>query len=229
MIQELVRENLVKIWTHLGITGQYSLNQVPSRIRDVDMLWEGVVVKTNSFVGGFDVGRFEGRLANDQSIDDNTQRPDVYLVGVTALTFEHLWRDVVGCTANSSLFLAIEVQFRRQSKVAKFYLHLVVQKQVSEFQVAMNDPVGVQVLESLDDLHGVALHFQLVQTLSSFEQFVHGLVLAKFQQDVNVLGILEEVLELTNMEVLDAAVDLDLAHQLLLGSTFGQARLLNDF
>jgi len=176
------------------------------------VLREGVVVLTNSFVGGFHIGRFEGRLAYDQSVDDNSQRPDVHLIGVTTFAFEHLGRNVVGRTANSSLFLAIEVQFGCQSDVAQLYLHLVVQKQVSEFEITMDDPMRVQVLERLDDLHSVTLYFQLVQTLPAFEQFVHGLVLAKLQQNVNVLGIFEEMLELTNMEVLDAAVDLDLAH-----------------
>jgi hypothetical protein len=36
--------------------------------------------------------------------------------------------------------------------------------------------------------------------------------MAQFQQDVDVLGILKEVLELANVLVLDTPVDLDLAH-----------------
>lgn len=76
----------------------------------------------------------------------------------------------------------------------------------------MNDAVRVQVLECADDLHGVALHLELVQTLSAFEQLIHALVMAQFQQDVDVLGIFKEMLELANVLVFDTPVDLDLAH-----------------
>ncbi len=42
--------------------------------------------------------------------------------------------------------------------------------------------------------------------------------MAQLQQYVHILAILEEVLELHNVLVSDAPVDLDLTHELLLGS-----------
>lgn len=145
------------------------------------------------------------------------------------LSFEHFWRDVVWRSTNCALFLSVEVKLGGEAEVAQLDLHLVVQEEVAKLQVAVNNPVLVQVLQSVYDLHGVALNFQLVQSLAALQQLVHALVLAQFEQDVHVLAVFKEVLEVAHVAVLDAAVDFDLAHQLLLGSTFGQARLLNDF
>lgn len=86
----------------------------------------------------------------------------------------------------------------------------------------------MQVLERVDDLGSVALDLELMQSLSPLEQLVHTLVLTQFQQDVYVLGVFEEVLELTYVGVLDAPVDLDLAHELLLGTALCKAGLLDD-
>jgi hypothetical protein len=93
----------------------------------------------------------------------------------------------------------------------------------------MNDPVLVQILQATDNLHRVALHFQFVESFAALEQLVHALVLAELEQDVHVLAVFEEVLKVANVAMLDTAVNLDLAHELLLGAALCQARLLNHF
>ena len=85
----------------------------------------------------------------------------------------------------------------------------------------------MKVFERIDDLHGVALHFKFMKPLSSFQQFIHALILAQFQQNVNIFSIFEEMLELAYINMLDASVDFDFAHQLLFSPTFGKTRLLN--
>ena len=76
----------------------------------------------------------------------------------------------------------------------------------------MNNSVTVQILKCRNDLGGVALDFEFVQPLPPLEQLVKGLVLAQLQEDVDVLAVLEEVLEVAHIHVVDAPVDLDLAH-----------------
>jgi hypothetical protein len=68
-----------------------------------------------------------------------------------------------------------------------------------------------------------------MQSFAAFEQFVHTLVLTQFEQNVDVFCVFEEVLELANMLVFNAAMNLDFTHQLLLRTTLGQARFLDDF
>ena len=52
--------------------------------------------------------------------------------------------------------------------------------------------------------------------------------MANFEQDVDVLAVFKEVHKLSHICVLHRAMDLDLAHQLLLGSAALEGRLLND-
>ena len=76
----------------------------------------------------------------------------------------------------------------------------------------------MQILQSVNDLYGIALDLKFMQSLPALEQFVHALILTQFKQNIDVLSIFKEVLELTNVDVLDRSVYLDLTHQLLLGT-----------
>jgi len=93
----------------------------------------------------------------------------------------------------------------------------------------MNDPVGVKVFQGVDDLHGVALDLELVQPLSPLQQLIHTLIMAQFQEDVNIFTVFEKVHKLSDIRMLHRAMDFDLTHQLLLGSAPLQRRILNNF
>ena len=93
----------------------------------------------------------------------------------------------------------------------------------------MNDAVRVQILECVDDLHCVTLHFEFVESLAPFQQLVHTCILAQFEQNIDILAIFEKVLEVTHVCMLDGAVNLDLTHELLFGTTLCQTGLLYDF
>ena len=58
-----------------------------------------------------------------------------------------------------------------------------------------------------------------MQSLPALQQLVHRLVVAELEKDVHILTIFEEVLEVAHMGVLDAAMNLDLTHQLLFRTT----------
>lgn len=88
--------------------------------------------------------------------------------------------------------------------------------------------MAVEVLDGRADLVQVALHLDLVEALSPAEKLIQRLILAKLEQDVDVLGVLEEVLEPHDVVVVETAVDLDLGHQLLLRAGLGQGGLRDD-
>lgn len=79
----------------------------------------------------------------------------------------------------------------------------------------MNYSVCMEILQRIDDLHRVRLHFQFMKALPSAQKFVEALILAHLQQDIYVIAVLEEVLELDDVLVLDGPVDFNLTHQLL--------------
>jgi hypothetical protein len=57
-----------------------------------------------------------------------------------------------------------------------------------------------------------------MQALSPPQKFIQTVILAQLKQDVNVLGILEEVFETDDVIVMQTAMNFDFRHQLLLCS-----------
>ena len=166
------------------------------------MVWKRILIAFDSIVGGLHISCFEWRLANNQRINDNSQGPNIDFVGVASSTFEHFRSDIVGCTANSSFLFAVEIEFGGESEISQLNHHFIVDKQVTQLQVSMDNAVGVEVSQSIDDLQSVALDFELMQSFPSLQQLIHALVVAQLQQNVDVLAIFEEVHELGHVLVL---------------------------
>ena len=134
---------MVQVWSPLRISRQDSLDEVSSRVRNVDVVRERIAVLADAPVSCLHVGRLERRFSNNERVDYDAQRPNIHLVRVAALAFEDLGGDIVRRTANRALLLTIKVKLRGKAKVAQFDLHLVVEEEVAEFEVTMDDPVRV--------------------------------------------------------------------------------------
>ena len=65
--------DLVNRWSSGGVVVQNFGNEVPGRITDSDLLWEGVAVHSDSLIGGLDVIGLEWWLADDESVNDDTE------------------------------------------------------------------------------------------------------------------------------------------------------------
>ena len=89
--------------------------------------------------------------------------------------------------------------------------------------------MGVQILESIDNLLGVALDLEFMESLAALQKFVHALILAKFKQDIHILTVFEKMKELSDICMLDRPVNFDFTHQLLFCPTSLQRRLLDNF
>ena len=136
--------------------------------------------------------------------------------------------DVVGCATYGSAFLVLEFELGGKTKVACLHLHLVVDEEIAQFQVAMDHAVLVHVLDGLQDLLGVALHLKLTESLAALDLLVEGGVAADLHDYVNVLLVFKEVFELDDVRVVHRAVDSNLTLQLLLRSRLSQ-RSLRDY
>ena len=179
------------------------------------MLWETVLVHFDSSVRGFHVGCLEGRLTDYQGKNDNTQRPGVDFIGVSRSTFEHFGSDIVWSSANGPLLLALKIELCRKTEVSELDCHFVIDKEISKLQVSVDNSVGMQILQSINNLHCVAFYLQLMKPLPPLQQLVQALVVAQFKQNIHIFTVFEEVCELSHIHVLDRPVDLDLTHELL--------------
>ena len=93
----------------------------------------------------------------------------------------------------------------------------------------MDHAVRVQILEGVDNLLGVALDLEFMESLAALQKFVHALILAELKQDIHIFTILEKLKELSHIGMLDRPVNFDFTHQLLFCPTSLQRRLLDNF
>ena len=136
---------------------------------------EGVLVAQDALVRRFDVLGLERRLSDEQRVHDDAGGPNVYLKRVPVLALEDLGRDVVGRAADCLSPLLAVREARGQAEVAHLDAHLGVDEEVAQLEVAVDDQVGVQVLERRDELREVVTRLELAQLLASLQQLRHGL------------------------------------------------------
>jgi len=74
--------------------------------------------------------------------------------------------------------------------------------------------VVMGVDESLDELVEVVLKFAFGDPLPFLDHFVEGVVVANLEDDVDVLGVLEDVVEEEDVFMLERSVDFNLGDQL---------------
>ena len=229
MVQPFVSHEIIDRGSLCRVVIENLRDQVASAVCDLDIIRESVGVHSNSLVCRLYVRSLKGRLADNQRIDDDTDRPNVDFVRVTLFTFQHFGRNIVRGTTDGTLALTIELEFRCQTEITDLHLHFVVEEEVSKLQISVDDAMTVEVLDSRADLVDVALNLELVQSLTPTQKLVERLVLAELEQDVDVLGVLEEVLEADDVVLVQRAMNLDLGHELLLGSGLRQCALHDDF
>ena len=126
MIHNLIKR---KSWTGLR-SKQLSDQILPCRI-NLDMIREGILVHFDPLVSWLHIWGFKRRSSDKQSIQNYTNTPHINLIRVTGSWTQNLRSDIVWSPADSPFLFSIKHHFCRQSKIANFHLHLVIQKQVS--------------------------------------------------------------------------------------------------
>ncbi len=67
-------------------------------------------------------------------------------------SFNNLGGNVVWRATHSSFFLIREFQFGCKAEVPNFKIHILVEKNVAHFQIPMDDPIAVHILQRGDNL-----------------------------------------------------------------------------
>ena len=164
----------------------------------------------DSLVDGLDVLGLEGRAADDESVEDDADGPRVDLEAVAIrLVEQHLGRDVVGRAADRLLALAGDLDERGEPEVADLDVHVLVEEDVAELEVAVDDLVRVHVLARADELHHEEARLGLGEAAPAAEHVHEGAIVAELEGHVDVVFVLETVLEADDVGVLERLVDLD--------------------
>lgn len=201
-----------------GVKHKDPRDQILGWLGDGNTLRETVLNGLDSLVSLLDLRGLKRWLTNDHGIQDYTERPNIYLEGMSLLLLENLRSDIVRRSTHRPPLLLLELQLSSQTEVASFYLHLLGEEQVAELEVSMNDPVLVHVLDGLQYLLTVALDLELREPLTPLNLLVECRVAAQFHHDVDILVVFKKVFELDNIGVVHGAMDFDLTLQLVLGT-----------
>lgn len=115
--------------------------------------------------------------------------------------------DVVGSPTHGAFLLVTELEFGGKPEVSNFEIHVVVEEDVAHLEVAVDDAVAVHVLEGGDDLVHVVAGLLDGELLALLDHLAEGLVGAEFEDDVDVLLVLEDGVELDDLLVVECFVD----------------------
>lgn len=228
MVDPLVNHDVINGRSLGWVVVKYLSDQITSTVCNGDVIGEVIRIHSNPLVSCLDVRCLKRGLADNKRVDYHTNGPDVDLVRMTLLAFEDLRCDIVGSTANRALPLTVELELGSETEITYFDFHLVVKEQVTELQISMDDAMTVEVLDGSADLVDVALDFEFVESLTSTQELIQRLILAELEEDVNILGVLEEVLETYDVVLMKRAMNLDLGHELLLGASLGECAFHDD-
>ena len=81
------------------------------------MVREAVLAGFDFFVGGFDFGSFKWGFPNQLSVNNNTDGPDINLIGVS-FSFKNFGGNIVGGSTNGLLLFFIILQPGGQTKIS---------------------------------------------------------------------------------------------------------------
>ena len=94
------------------------------------MIREAVLAGLDFLVGGFDFRSFEWGFPNQLSVNNDTNGPDIHLIGVP-LSLKNFGCNIVRGSTNGLFLLFIILQPRGQTKISQLNLHILIQEQVS--------------------------------------------------------------------------------------------------
>ena len=106
---------------------------------------------------------------------------------------------------------------------------MVSKEQVSKLEVAMDDFLGVDVLDGLDQLVDVVACLDLVKLFAALNQVCQGLIGADVEHDVHILFVLEVSIEADDVLVIERPVNLNLTREFLACLGSRQIDLGDDF
>jgi hypothetical protein len=125
-----------------------------------------------------------GRETGWLSLRDDANSPQVNLLAMALAFLQNLGGQVVGSAAHGGSSLGVHVlstnQQGSEAKVADLDVHLLVEKQVSGFEVAMDNIARMQVFDGTRDLDDEATDFGHSDVFATLEHICKRAAGAQF-------------------------------------------------
>jgi hypothetical protein len=170
----------------------------------------------NSLIYSFDIFGLEGRASDDESVQDDTNRPSIDLEAVPIDGIEqYFWCNIVRSTTNGLLSLAGAFNECSEPKIADFDIHIYIEEQVPQFKITVDDLVRVHVVTCPNELYHKVSCFWLGEAPPATEHVHQRTTWAKFECHVDILVIFKTILETHDVGMFERAVNLNLGVQLV--------------
>jgi hypothetical protein len=169
--EELMVDNFMKRRTLRRIRGENLLDELLNVRGDRAIVRELVFIITNTptntvrgddvrsigsrlLIDGLDLLRLEWRTTNDKCVQNDADGPGVHFEAVTVRGVEeYLWSNIIWCATDGLLAFARILDQSSKAEIPDLDIHTGIQKQVSEFEITVNDLVGMHIMASSYDLH----------------------------------------------------------------------------
>lgn len=169
--EELMIDNFVKGRTFRRIRGEDLLDEFLDVCRDSAIIRELVFVITDAprntvqredvrtggsclLINGLDLLSLEWRATNDKGVQNYANGPSVHFETVTVCGVkEYLRCNIVRGATNGLLAFTRILDQGSKAEIPDLDVHTSIQKQVSEFEVTVNDLVGMHIMARSYELH----------------------------------------------------------------------------
>lgn len=172
--------------------------------------------KRNTLVDSLDIFRLERRLPDDECIENDTDRPSIYLETMSVRYIEQHFRcNIIRRPTYRLLPLARILDQRRKPKVSHLNIHVTVKEEIAELQVTVDHLVLVHVVTGTNQLDHEEARFGLGEFTSAAEHVHEGAGSTEAEGHIDVRIVFEALIKFDDVGVLKGAVNLDFGVKLL--------------
>ena len=111
--------------------------------------WQIVIDFFNPLISGGSFIGLKRRKAHIKCVNNDSNAPDIDLE-VISFALENFRGDVVGSPTNRAFKFPLEFELGCESEITNLDIEVLIDEDVSEFQISVDDVLGVQELDPLD-------------------------------------------------------------------------------
>lgn len=148
----------------------------------------------------------KGRDSNDHLVDEDTQCPPVECL-VVSRADNHFGCEILGCSAERIRLFRVFLHNLGQAKVGQHDVPVVIYQNVLRLEVSVDNVGLVEVTDCEGDLCGVELCLFLRKTLLLRQVLEELASLHKLHDEVDAIGLLEDVVHSNDEGVIDLVED----------------------
>mmetsp|Transcript_470 Transcript_470/g.967 ORF Transcript_470/g.967 Transcript_470/m.967 type:complete len:531 (+) Transcript_470:485-2077(+) len=224
-LQKLVRANAVEGKPFLRVFFEHAEDEVLGVLPDVRQEIGHAVLDFSVRLLG--VAAFEGGAPVDELVEENPQRPRVYVLAVRRLVY-HFWGQVVERAAEGGSLLRGLSQVHGPAEVAHFQCVSQPQQDVFWFYVAVDDVLGVNVRYCVHHLREVPGGAGLAKPAPLLKQLEQLPAWRQLENEVNPLRVMEPIIQSQYVWMAEVRLYLDFALQLFLDAVLHQLLLVQN-